>query len=100
MLRASLLISVCATYKGIIAALCKTISPVSASIDAEEIKSASDSVESGTISRLSTETVYGLGCDAGNAERRLLVFTGLRDRPGEHPVIVHLSSVDQLKDWA
>jgi len=46
-----------------------------------------------------TETVYGLGADASNAEalRRLYAVKG---RPSAHPVIVHLASVSQVEDWA
>ncbi len=46
-----------------------------------------------------TETVYGLGADAGNAEavRRLFAAKG---RPADHPVIVHLAGAAHLKDWS
>jgi L-threonylcarbamoyladenylate synthase len=46
-----------------------------------------------------TETVYGLGADASSREalRRLYAVKG---RPSAHPVIVHLASVSQLRDWA
>ena len=46
-----------------------------------------------------TETVYGLGADASNADavRRLFAAKG---RPADHPVIVHLANTAQLKDWA
>lgn len=74
-------------------------SPVSASIDADEIKSASTLLKAGQLVGFPTETVYGLGCDAGNAEALARLYR-VKGRPGEHPVIVHLSSVDQLKDWA
>jgi L-threonylcarbamoyladenylate synthase len=46
-----------------------------------------------------TETVYGLGADASNpaAVERLYRVKG---RPGDHPVIVHLASAEQLPQWA
>jgi L-threonylcarbamoyladenylate synthase len=46
-----------------------------------------------------TETVYGLGADASSPDalRRLYQVKG---RPFDHPVIVHLGSVDQLREWA
>jgi len=46
-----------------------------------------------------TETVYGLGADAGNPDaiRKLYAAKG---RPGDHPVIVHLANVGQLGEWA
>jgi len=46
-----------------------------------------------------TETVYGLGADASNAaavERIYLV----KGRPADHPLIVHVASMDGLGDWA
>jgi L-threonylcarbamoyladenylate synthase len=46
-----------------------------------------------------TETVYGLGADARNAEavRRIYAAKG---RPAEHPLIVHLADAAQLADWS
>jgi L-threonylcarbamoyladenylate synthase len=45
-----------------------------------------------------TETVYGLGADAGNpdAVKRLFAAKG---RPADHPVIVHLADAVQLRNW-
>jgi L-threonylcarbamoyladenylate synthase len=46
-----------------------------------------------------TETVYGLGADAGNpaAVERLFAVKG---RPRTHPVIVHLAEATAVKGWA
>ena len=46
-----------------------------------------------------TETVYGLGADAGNpaAIARLYAAKG---RPAGHPVIVHIADMAQLAQWA
>lgn len=46
-----------------------------------------------------TETVYGLGADARNpaAVRRVFAIKG---RPAEHPLIVHIASIDWLGFWA
>ena len=46
-----------------------------------------------------TETVYGLGADAANPEAVARIFAA-KGRPANHPVIVHLGSVEQLTDWA
>ncbi len=48
---------------------------------------------------LPTETVYGLAADASNdaAVRRVFAAKG---RPADHPLIVHLQSVDVMSDWA
>jgi L-threonylcarbamoyladenylate synthase len=45
-----------------------------------------------------TETVYGLGADAGNARAVRRIYA-LKGRPSTHPVIVHLADADQLEDW-
>ena len=46
-----------------------------------------------------TETVYGLGADAGNpaAVRRIFEVKG---RPAAHPLIVHLADAVQIANWA
>lgn len=46
-----------------------------------------------------TETVYGLGADATNPTAIARIFAA-KGRPVDHPVIVHIGSVEQLKDWA
>ena len=46
-----------------------------------------------------TETVYGLGADAANAEALARVFR-LKGRPSDHPLIVHLARAALLGDWA
>jgi len=46
-----------------------------------------------------TETVYGLGADASNADAVKKVFAAKR-RPHDHPLIVHLARAAQLADWA
>jgi L-threonylcarbamoyladenylate synthase len=46
-----------------------------------------------------TETVYGLGADAGNPEAVRKIFVA-KGRPAEHPLIVHLASAKQLPEWA
>jgi L-threonylcarbamoyladenylate synthase len=46
-----------------------------------------------------TETVYGLGADAENQAAVARVFA-VKGRPSTHPLIVHLSGVERLADWA
>ena len=46
-----------------------------------------------------TETVYGLGADAGNAQAVARIFA-LKGRPSNHPLIVHLADSAQLTHWA
>jgi L-threonylcarbamoyladenylate synthase len=46
-----------------------------------------------------TETVYGLGADACNADAVARVYS-VKGRPADHPLIVHVASMDGLGDWA
>jgi L-threonylcarbamoyladenylate synthase len=46
-----------------------------------------------------TETVYGLGADASNAEAVARIYS-VKGRPSDHPLIVHIASMDGLGDWA
>ncbi len=53
----------------------------------------------GEIVALPFETVYGLAADATNPDALRKIFLA-KGRPADHPLIVHLSSADQLTDWA
>jgi len=46
-----------------------------------------------------TETVYGLGSDACNADAVARIYS-VKGRPADHPLIVHVASIDALGDWA
>jgi len=46
-----------------------------------------------------TETVYGLGADACNAASVARIYS-VKGRPADHPLIVHVASMDALGDWA
>jgi L-threonylcarbamoyladenylate synthase len=46
-----------------------------------------------------TETVYGLGADASNAQAVARIYAA-KGRPADHPLIVHVASMDGLGDWA
>ena len=46
-----------------------------------------------------TETVYGLGADASNADAVARIYS-VKGRPADHPLIVHVASMDGLGDWA
>ena len=53
----------------------------------------------GNLVAFPTETVYGLGADACNAEAVARIYS-VKGRPAEHPLIVHVASMDALGDWA
>ncbi len=46
-----------------------------------------------------TETVYGLGADAGNPAAIAKLYAA-KGRPADHPVIVHVAGMAQLNEWA
>jgi L-threonylcarbamoyladenylate synthase len=54
---------------------------------------------SGGLVAFPTETVYGLGADACNAETVARIYAA-KGRPADHPLIVHVASMDGLGDWA
>ncbi len=64
-----------------------------------QIKIAADALKSGKLVAFPTETVYGLGADATNPEAVSRIFK-IKNRPENHPLIVHIGSTDELNDWA
>src|SRR5215471_14246359 len=66
---------------------------------AENIDRAAALLRSGKLVSFPTETVYGLGADARNADAVRRLFAAKR-RPVEHPLIVHLADVSALARWA
>lgn len=64
-----------------------------------EIAQAVEILGKGGLVAFPTETVYGLGADATNAEAVRKVFTA-KNRPYDHPLIVHLARLEQLTEWA
>lgn len=63
------------------------------------IKAAAKKLINGNLVSFSTETVYGLGADAVNKDAVSRIYE-VKGRPSNHPLIVHISSVDQLDKWA
>lgn len=53
----------------------------------------------GNLVAFPTETVYGLGADANNQAAVAKIYT-VKGRPADHPLIVHISSITKLNDWA
>jgi L-threonylcarbamoyladenylate synthase len=53
----------------------------------------------GNLVAFPTETVYGLGADACNADAVARIYS-VKGRPADHPLIVHVGSMDGLGDWA
>ena len=65
----------------------------------DSIKAAAQSLIAGHLVAFPTETVYGLGADATN-ETAIAKIYKAKGRPTDHPLIVHISSIDAINDWA
>ncbi|MBF9002043.1 L-threonylcarbamoyladenylate synthase [Vibrio nitrifigilis] len=66
---------------------------------AQDQQHAASLLKLGKLVALPTETVYGLAADATQPEAVKQIFAA-KGRPANHPLIVHIGSMDQLKDWA
>jgi L-threonylcarbamoyladenylate synthase len=67
--------------------------------DASAMDAAARVLVAGGLVAFPTETVYGLGADACNAEAVARIYMA-KGRPADHPLIVHVASMDGLGDWA
>jgi L-threonylcarbamoyladenylate synthase len=63
------------------------------------IKDAALALKQGNLVAFPTETVYGLGADATN-EKAVARIYEVKGRPTDHPLIVHISSMELLDKWA
>ncbi len=63
------------------------------------IARAVSALRAGELVGFPTETVYGLGADARNADAVRTIFAA-KGRPADHPVIVHLATSDDMEAWA
>jgi L-threonylcarbamoyladenylate synthase len=63
------------------------------------IKDAALALKEGHLVAFPTETVYGLGADATN-EKAVARIYEVKGRPTDHPLIVHISSINNLDKWA
>jgi L-threonylcarbamoyladenylate synthase len=66
---------------------------------ADAISNAAKALIDGRLVAFPTETVYGLGADATN-EKAVSRIYSVKGRPTDHPLIVHISSINKLEDWA
>ena len=65
----------------------------------DEIKKAAKALKDGHLVAFPTETVYGLGADATN-EKAINRIYSVKGRPRDHPLIIHISSINQMDKWA
>jgi L-threonylcarbamoyladenylate synthase len=66
---------------------------------ADQIEKAAALLNAGELVAFPTETVYGLGGDAGNSAAVARIFAA-KGRPASHPLIVHVSNLAAARRWA
>jgi L-threonylcarbamoyladenylate synthase len=66
---------------------------------ADSLSNAAARLIAGDLVAFPTETVYGLGADACNPAAVARIYE-VKGRPSDHPLIVHISSMDRIGDWA
>jgi len=67
--------------------------------NSDDCKQAGELLKAGQLVAVPTETVYGLAADATNPHAVAQIFSA-KGRPCNHPLIVHIGSVDEIDDWA
>ncbi len=65
----------------------------------DTLKSTALALKNGHLVAFPTETVYGLGADASNEEAVARIYE-VKGRPADHPLIVHIASMDAMAHWA
>lgn len=63
------------------------------------IQQAAVALKTGQLVAFPTETVYGLGADAENPDAVAKIYS-VKQRPTDHPLIVHIADKDAAKKWA
>jgi L-threonylcarbamoyladenylate synthase len=66
------------------------------SVDALAV--AAQALQDGSLVAFPTETVYGLGADATNAQAVARIYE-VKGRPSGHPLIVHIADLKYLEQW-
>ncbi len=65
----------------------------------DSVKAAAQTLIAGHLVAFPTETVYGLGADA-TKESAIAKIYKAKGRPADHPLIVHIASIDAIDQWA
>lgn len=65
----------------------------------EDMATAAQLLKDGQLVAVPTETVYGLAADARNPHAVAQIFVA-KNRPADHPLIVHIAGADQMQEWA
>ena len=74
-------------------------SPFLSNCTADTIRDAAAALKAGRLVAFPTETVYGLGADARNPDAVKRIYE-VKGRPADHPLIVHVSAINQVEKWA
>jgi L-threonylcarbamoyladenylate synthase len=74
-------------------------SPVFSQCTVSAIHQAAEALKAGYLVAFPTETVYGLGGDATNPDAIKRIYE-VKGRPSDHPLIIHISSINMLEKWA
>jgi L-threonylcarbamoyladenylate synthase len=67
--------------------------PINEPIAEEVLQRAAECIQAGQLVAFPTETVYGLGADATNADAIAAIYAA-KDRPSFNPLIIHVASVE------
>ena len=62
------------------------------------MRNAAVKLANGALVAFPTETVYGLGADATNAQAVARIYE-VKGRPADHPLIVHIAGLKYLEQW-
>jgi L-threonylcarbamoyladenylate synthase len=65
---------------------------------ADVLATAAQALKDGFLVAFPTETVYGLGADATNAQSVARIYE-VKGRPSDHPLIVHIADLQYLDQW-
>jgi L-threonylcarbamoyladenylate synthase len=63
------------------------------------LRQAAENLNNGGLVAFPTETVYGIGADAENVDAVTRMYK-VKNRPSDHPVIVHIADLDEVDYWA
>lgn len=74
-------------------------SPAFSQCTVSAIHQAAEALKAGHLVAFPTETVYGLGGDATNPDAIKRIYE-VKGRPSDHPLIIHISSINVLDKWA
>ena len=66
---------------------------------ADAMANAAGHLLAGDLVAFPTETVYGLGADASNSKAVARIYE-VKGRPNDHPLIVHIASMEGMGEWA